>query len=307
MTDALGFDLGGTGLRAFEPGNAEAVAAIAGTPGSKDRQADTIELIAQFAAQQPGRRYQTVAIGMSGFALLGIKPIAMAAEINRFFGASRVLVTSDMVTGHYSHFGTEPGACLVAGTGALAFGVSAEGVPVRIDGLGAAVGDRGSGYWMGRTALRAAVSSLELAADRTLLELIEAEIGEYQSWPLKFGTGELATAQVAKLAPVVLAAAEGGNPAAGAVVAEAAELLAASALACARAVAVESIAFGGGLFDSAGGLLAQMFSARVLTSGLTVEPMRNAPGLGAAAIAANPDSDRIAKLEAHGQLAQQKF
>lgn len=48
----------------------------------------------------------------------------------------------------------QPGVIVIAGTGSIAFGVNAKGERAIADGWGWLLGDAGSGYWIGREALR---------------------------------------------------------------------------------------------------------------------------------------------------------
>ena len=67
-------------------------------------------------------------------------------------------MTNDAVTAHLGALGGEPGAVIVAGTGAIALAVGRRRRWARADGWGTLLGDDGGGYWIGRAglALRAA-------------------------------------------------------------------------------------------------------------------------------------------------------
>jgi N-acetylglucosamine kinase-like BadF-type ATPase len=67
--------------------------------------------------------------------------------------------------------GTQHGAGLVviAGTGSIAYGVSARGEAARAGGWGSAIGDEGSGYWIGRRALIAVSRAADGRGPQTLL------------------------------------------------------------------------------------------------------------------------------------------
>ena len=305
MTLALGLDLGGTGLRAYSPDQAEPIATISGAPSSSDRMGDTLELIASFADQHPGG-FERVCIGMSGFASLGIDPDVMASRINHLLGAKTVLMASDMVTGHYSHFEESAGTTLIAGTGSLAFGVGPKGI-FRIDGLGATVGDFGSGYWIGREAIRSAKRESEIAGADPLIRALESELGPSSNWALRFGRGELDTAAVAKLTPTVFAQAESASQVARDVVIAAANHLAESAIVAASKSGSDLVGFGGGLFTSASKTLESVFVEEVESKGLAVEKMKALPGLGAAKLAQLGTSRRIEELARAGHLVGKQF
>ena len=67
-----------------------------------------------------------------------------------------LVVTNDAVTAHLGALGGEPGAVIVAGTGAIALAATPEGW-ARADGWGTMLGDDGGGYWIGRRALAMAL------------------------------------------------------------------------------------------------------------------------------------------------------
>ena len=74
---------------------------------------------------------------------------------------ARVRVASDARTAHLGAFRGEPGALLVAGTGAVALAVDPAGASYRAGGLGPVLGDEGSGGWIGREGCLAAARSID--------------------------------------------------------------------------------------------------------------------------------------------------
>ena len=67
-----------------------------------------------------------------------------------------MVVSNDAVTAHLGALGGEPGAVIVAGTGAIALAATPAGW-ARADGWGSMLGDDGGGYWIGRRALAMAL------------------------------------------------------------------------------------------------------------------------------------------------------
>jgi glucosamine kinase len=266
---------------------------------------DTLELISQFASTNQDA-FESVCIGMSGFASLGIDVDAMASRINQLLAVKNVLMASDMVTGHYSHFEEQAGTTLIAGTGSLAFGVGPKGI-FRVDGLGATVGDFGSGYWIGREAIRAAKREAEISGLDPLIRDLETELGSASNWPLRFGRGEIDTAAVAKLAPIIFKNAAAESKVAIDVVARASKHLAESAKAAAHKSGTVTVAYGGGLFTSNSRLLDETFALEAQAAGLQLEKMTNPPGLGAAKIAQRATSSRIEELVEAGHLVRKQF
>lgn len=185
-----------------------------------------------------------------------------------------VAVTSDVVSAHVGALGGRAGVLLIAGTGAAALGVGRdsavdsgtrdEGAGARarlIDGWGPELGDFGSGSWLGREALRAVLrASVGLASRTSLTDAVSASIGDpsgIHAWLAQDGP---LPRRLATLAPLVLDAAQAGDPIAREIAADGIRLLVASAIAASTtsaAVAQSPSAIGdavvlhGGLTDHA--------------------------------------------------------
>jgi N-acetylglucosamine kinase-like BadF-type ATPase len=175
-----------------------------------------------------------------------------ALEGTRLFG--RVFVTHDGVIALQSAFGDGTGIVLLAGTGSIAWGRLPGGETVRAGGLGPTLGDHGSGYDIGRGALRAAGLALDgmgprtALAERLLRTLHLAGLDDLVAW-----TAAAATATVAALAADVLDVAAQGDAVATALVEAGADALV-------RHVGVAAARFPGGApvpVALGGGLLAR--------------------------------------------------
>jgi N-acetylglucosamine kinase-like BadF-type ATPase len=70
---------------------------------------------------------------------------------------AQVVVTNDALVALVAGAGHGPGIVIIAGTGSIAYGRNARGEAARAGGWGYVLGDEGSGYWIGRLALRAVV------------------------------------------------------------------------------------------------------------------------------------------------------
>ena len=68
---------------------------------------------------------------------------------------ARILVVNDALIALQAGIGAEAGIVIVAGTGSIAYGCDRDGTAARAGGWGYVLGDEGSGYWIGRLALRA--------------------------------------------------------------------------------------------------------------------------------------------------------
>jgi hypothetical protein len=91
-------------------------------------------------------------------------------------GLGRAIVTNDAVTAYLGALGDEPGAVIVAGTGAIALASGTDWA--RADGWGTLLGDAGGGYWIARRALELALRAADGRDGSTeLLELAHARYG----------------------------------------------------------------------------------------------------------------------------------
>lgn len=117
------------------------------------------------------------------------------------------------------------GTVLIAGTGAVAARVDNHQLSSYADGWGWLLGDDGSGYWLGREAIRAGLATLDSGNEAgPLVRMVLAEVlgGDVDRWL----SGDPQTAKVAliehannrpavelsRLAPTVSRAAAGGDP-----------------------------------------------------------------------------------------------
>jgi N-acetylglucosamine kinase-like BadF-type ATPase len=70
---------------------------------------------------------------------------------------AKLLVVNDALIALQAGVGDDPGIVIVSGTGSIAYGRNERGESARAGGWGYVLGDEGSGYWIGRLALRAVV------------------------------------------------------------------------------------------------------------------------------------------------------
>jgi N-acetylglucosamine kinase-like BadF-type ATPase len=144
------------------------------------------------------------------------------------------------------------GVAVIAGTGAIALGRDAGGRTARASGWGHLIGDEGSGYDIGRACLRAVARAADGRGPLTaLVERVAAE------WALDAPDAMIGRvypvvekAEIARLAPLVSAAASEGDAVARGILARAAGELALAAVAVGRMLALPPalpLALGGGL------------------------------------------------------------
>lgn len=164
---------------------------------------------------------------------------------------ARIRVASDARTAHLGAFRGEPGALLIAGTGAVALAVDSAGRAHVAGGLGPVLGDEGSGGWIGREGCLAAARSIDGRGPSTgLAERCERTFGVAAT---QLGALVAASPSPAGLfgrfASDVLAAWLEGDEQAGRIAEHAAAHLAAAAIAVLRRLDAQSrrLAVVGGL------------------------------------------------------------
>jgi N-acetylglucosamine kinase-like BadF-type ATPase len=101
-------------------------------------------------------KLKSVAFGLNGAQAPSDSTNLAVKAISSLISAERYIVASDVVMNYLGALGNRPGVVVAAGTGAVVLAISRDGVPYRIDGDGALIADRGSGYEIGRQGLRIA-------------------------------------------------------------------------------------------------------------------------------------------------------
>lgn len=187
---------------------------------------------------------------------------AVQAGIEAVGVAERVTIVCDGEVALEGALGNGAGILLIAGTGSIAYGRGEDGRMERCGGWGMVVGDEGSGYGIGRAALRAALHAADGrgAPTRLLPRLLEVlAIPGPEAIPSWAGRAE--KADVAALAAHVVDLADAGDPVSIAVLDEASVALALHAAALAARIGPwprgPDIVFHGGL------LRAPTYSERV--------------------------------------------
>jgi N-acetylglucosamine kinase-like BadF-type ATPase len=173
----LGGDLGGTSTRILVVGTdgreCGRGTATAGNPVSHpDGAAAALgeALGAALAPVDPGRVTASV-IGVAGVSALRIAPVA--ARFRQVWAGAGLTCdpgwAADLEVAFAAGTPEPDGAVLVAGTGATAGAVSGRRLTRTADGHGWLLGDDGSGFWLGREAVRAALRTLDAGEPPGLL------------------------------------------------------------------------------------------------------------------------------------------
>jgi N-acetylglucosamine kinase-like BadF-type ATPase len=154
-------------------------------------------------------------IGLAGLSINTVRNWA-EREISSIVGG-KLLLTGDDEIALDGAFRQGPGILIIAGTGSNVLGRTADGTVYHAGGWGPALGDEGSGFWIGQEALRAAFWAKDRSVPTTLLAAIQKlwsteSIGE---------TVEKANAHpgpdLPALAPIVVECADAGDELAAAV------------------------------------------------------------------------------------------
>ncbi|MGX6739746.1 BadF/BadG/BcrA/BcrD ATPase family protein [Streptomyces peucetius] len=209
MSWVLGVDSGGSGLRVAladagdpagpradaGPGGREYCAATANsrepvrTGGAGIDAAHMLEQLVPMARDLLERAgagpLSAVVIGAAGMGTLGGPlRVELPAALESALGVRRLGLAADAVTAYAGALGGRPGAVVAAGTGMIALGTDLS-VWRRADGWGHLLGDCGSGAWIGRAGLEAALRAHDgrRGGSAVLLERMESVLGAAPELP----------------------------------------------------------------------------------------------------------------------------
>jgi N-acetylglucosamine kinase-like BadF-type ATPase len=170
LTDAaaLSIDAGQTGMkvRIERAGRAPIERVLPGVR-TNEPLLPQLATVARAVAEETGDTFGVVSTGVSGLTSREADAGALLALLTDL-GARRVLLAHDSITSFLGTLGDVRGAVVAAGTGVVTLGVGRTRV-VRIDGWGNIMGDAGSGYWIGREGLDAAMRAYDGRGSQTLL------------------------------------------------------------------------------------------------------------------------------------------
>ncbi|MEU0440987.1 BadF/BadG/BcrA/BcrD ATPase family protein [Streptomyces sp. NPDC006186] len=249
----------------------------------------------------------TAAVGVAGLSTLGADLRAvLPGALRREFGVRRLALAADAVTAYAGALGERAGVVIAAGTGLIAVGTDLRRWR-RADGWGHLLGDCGSGAWIGRAGLEAALRAHDgrPGGSARLLARAEETFGPVTRLPgLLYPRADRA-AVLASFAPQVAAcAAADADQVAGGILDAAARHMAESAAAVRPAGGTPAVALTGGLFRMGAPLLTPLERelARLLPHA-RLTPALGDPLDGAARIAAALAADTLA-LPADGTMLQ---
>ena len=206
---------------------------------------------------------------------------------------ARILVVNDALVALEAGAPGAPGVVIISGTGSIAYGRNSRNEGARAGGGGHVLGDEGSGYWIGRAALRAVLREADRRGPRTALTsllLRHFGVDEAQSLIHEVYQNKLRPAAIGALAECVQAAFTDHDEAAVGILRGAADELESAGLSVARRLALDHEPFvfilGGGIFRAVPWLreeLQRRLSAALPQS--TTSVLDREPAVGAVSLA----------------------
>ncbi|MFG2640638.1 N-acetylglucosamine kinase [Streptomyces sp. NPDC048370] len=190
------------------------------------------------------------AVGAAGMATLGEELRAvLPGALREALGVRSLALAADAVTAYAGALGQRPGAVVAGGTGLIALGTDLT-TWRRADGWGHLLGDCGSGAWIGRAGLEAAMRAHDgrRGGSPALLARAEARFGPAAGLPAALYPRTDRPAVLASFAPDVAGCAAEGDPVAVDVLRRAAGHVAEAAAAVCPAPGAYEVALTGGLF-----------------------------------------------------------
>lgn len=287
----LAVDLGKTSCRVRISVDGATIGEAVGTgaPGLAERDGAALSFgaITEATGRLPSDvlgRVRSIGIGAAGVAASAGATGDLIERMRARFRAP-VAVLTDALTAHAGAFRGGAGAILIAGTGAVVFVVTDGGSPRQIDGWGPWLGDEGSGQWIGRHGLRAAMRAYDGRGEPTSLQsdahVLADGIEHLPRWVSEAGAP---ARQLGSFAGAVLSRAEQGDPVASAIVQDAVAALAKACL----AAETPTVCTAGGLTGSA--YFREQLHSALDAAGLRVVPPLGDPLDGAALIATTTSS-----------------
>lgn len=178
-------------------------------------------------------RVAAIGLGLTGAPARGDQTPIVQEIVREVLDPREIVVTPDYVTNLAGASGGEPGVVLIAGGGAIGYGITEDGREAIAGGYGFLLGDEGSAFNIGLRAIAAAARGDDMRAEPTALQTIVAdhfEISSLRQITRVVYRAGFSRERISLLAPKVAQAARDGDPPAIRVMSAAGEELALTAL-----------------------------------------------------------------------------
>ncbi|WP_100445427.1 N-acetylglucosamine kinase [Glycomyces xiaoerkulensis] len=238
----LGLDVGGTASRAVVTDLDGAVLGSGAAGGGNPITVGPEAAAAQVAAAARSAlenldpaRVRSAVMGIAGAGDFGRSETGAAfrSRWDEIGLGCEVAPVGDVVVAFAAGTDRPRGTVLIAGTGAVAAQIEGDRMTRVGDGLGWLLGDRGSGFWIGRSAAVASAEALQAGSvpGELVNAVVQAATGGEEATPDEFAQAVYRNPirSLAELAPLVDRAARSGDPLAAGILDRAAEHLAETA------------------------------------------------------------------------------
>jgi glucosamine kinase len=221
------------------------------------------------AARATPDRVTAIGLGLTGAPSRGDQNPVVLEIVREVLDPRQIVVAPDYVTNLAGASGGEPGVVLIAGGGAIGYGITADGREAIAGGYGFLLGDEGSAFNIGLRAIAAAARGADLRGEATALQAMVTDHFEISSMReitrVVYRAG-FQRERISLLAPKVAQTARDGDAQAIKVLSRAGEELALTALGVIRQLFAPSsnvdVYLTGGVF-TAGELLLDPFRAKL--------------------------------------------
>lgn len=157
MSGLLALDAGQTGIRLrWEHGQERLEGGTSGVLTDRPLMPQLASVIGTFLTEH---RLAPTSVGVGSSGLVTPEAGELLGLVSRY-GITEVAVAHDATTSYLGALGDTPGAVIAAGTGVVTLAVGPSSV-ARVDGWGYLIGDAGSGFWIGRAGMDAALRGFD--------------------------------------------------------------------------------------------------------------------------------------------------
>jgi N-acetylglucosamine kinase-like BadF-type ATPase len=169
------------------------------------------ELLGTVSAQSgvPLSAVTRTCVGVAGFSIAEVREWAYRVISGMVSG--EVIVCGDDEIALDAAFRGGPGILVIGGTGSAVLGRASDGSRLKAGGWGPGIGDEGSGYWIGREALRRTFAALDNEEETALLDAIRTAWGVEEIGDIVSFANSRPGPDLSALTPVVMQCAESGD------------------------------------------------------------------------------------------------